>query len=453
MGAGRVAWRLAAVLLAGLLAAGCSSSPLARRATPTPIPTPVAASSPTYTVARGPVVAEVKFAGRVSPVQEELLFFRTDGRVTEVRVQAGQRVRAGEVLAQLETSDLLVQLAQARLSLQQAQTRLASVERAAAEANTQLQIALETARLRLAQARVRDPAHDVTIAAINRDKAAAAVQAAQAAYDLRVQRPGASASPEALNLQRATWDYELAKTQYQKALEAQQAAIYEIMILEQNVHTAELNLEKARYAVDPILSQEVAKAQLSVDRLNDIIARAQLVAPVDGEVTLVSIVPGRSISAFQTAIALATTKDLEVSATLTDEAVSRLSVGQACLVTLVYYPGQVFHGRIRRLPYLQSGGGDTRAALTELDRSVRVAIEEPVRLERGWAAQVTVPLAQRDGVLWLPPAAARTYQGKSFVVVEEGVNSRRVPVRVGVVAEDRVEILEGLSEGQVVIGP
>lgn len=71
----------------------------------------------------------------------------------------------------------------------------------------------------------------MAIAAINRDKAAAAVQAA---YDRRAQSPGASASPEALGLQRATWDYELAKTQHRKALEAEQAA-YEIMILEQSL--------------------------------------------------------------------------------------------------------------------------------------------------------------------------------------------------------------------------
>jgi multidrug efflux pump subunit AcrA (membrane-fusion protein) len=63
-----------------------------------------------------------------------------------------------------------------------------------------------------------------------------------------------------------------------------------------------------------------------------------------------------------------------------------------------------------------------------------------------------VVLERKDDVLWLPPQAIRTFEGRRFVVVQEGDAQIRVDVKVGIESEDRVEIEEGLSEGQVVIG-
>ena len=56
-------------------------------------------------------------------------------------------------------------------------------------------------------------------------------------------------------------------------------------------------------------------------------------------------------------------------------------------------------------------------------------------------------------MLWIPLAALRSFQGKDFVIVAEGETQRRVSVTVGIKTEDRVEILSGLTAGQIVVGP
>ncbi len=66
--------------------------------------------------------------------------------------------------------------------------------------------------------------------------------------------------------------------------------------------------------------------------------------------------------------------------------------------------------------------------------------------------RVTVILERKTDVLWLPPAAIRTFSGRKFVVIEEDGRQRRVDVVVGIESEDRVEIIEGVEEGQVVVG-
>ena len=62
-------------------------------------------------------------------------------------------------------------------------------------------------------------------------------------------------------------------------------------------------------------------------------------------------------------------------------------------------------------------------------------------------------LEEKENVLWLPPAALRTFQGRTFVVVQdEDGSQRRVDVRTGIESNERVEILEGLEERQLIIG-
>ena len=452
--------RFASLLLVGVVlvlagtAAGCSIGVAREEATPTPVPTAVVPSKPTYKVERGEVVEDIKFSGRIAPVQEEQLFFRVDGRVATVNVQQGDQVKKGDVLAELEISDLLNQLAQAKVTLEQAQLRLQNAQESLSEQRTQAEIALEIAKLKLAQAKAQDPNLNVTIAAANRDKAEAALKAAQAAYDRRARQPGVEASAEAANLQRATLDYEIAKAQYEQAVQARASREYDIKVLEQNVRQAEFNLQKVGASVDPVLAQDVAKAQLAVDRLNAQIANARLVATLDGEVTLVAAYAGKTINAYRPAVQIAAPGALEISADLMSEVMSKLSVGQKCSVSLVNYPGKEYHGTIRRLPYPYSSGGSSSSAVQEEDRSTRITIDDAdVALEKGSLVRVTVTLQRKENVLWLPPAAIRTFQGKDFVLIQDGEGQRRVPVKVGIKGEDRWEIIEGVTEGQTVVGP
>ena len=72
--------------------------------------------------------------------------------------------------------------------------------------------------------------------------------------------------------------------------------------------------------------------------------------------------------------------------------------------------------------------------------------------------RVKVILEQKEDVLWLPPQAVRSFEGRNFVVVQSEDGQRRVDVKLGLRSGDRVEIVwvegvENLSEGQMVVGP
>ena len=58
-------------------------------------------------VRRGTLIATVSASGTIAPEAQVLLNFQTPGTVDKVNVVVGQKVKAGEVLAQLDTAELI----------------------------------------------------------------------------------------------------------------------------------------------------------------------------------------------------------------------------------------------------------------------------------------------------------------------------------------------------------
>jgi RND family efflux transporter MFP subunit len=202
------------------------------------------------------------------------------------------------------------------------------------------------------------------------------------------------------------------------------------------------------------LKNDVERASLYVQKLEAAIADAQIIAPFDGQVLSISLSEGRPVDAFKPVATVADPGALEVSADLVSTQLQDLAEGMSVTVVLVSRPGQEIKGAVRKLPYpYGSGGGSTK--IEEEDKSTRVTLEANAigaGFEMGDLARVTVLLERKDNVLWLPPQAVRTFEGRKFVVVQDGEAQRRVDVKVGIEGEDRVEIKEGLTVGQVVIG-
>jgi len=77
----------------------------------------------------------------------------------------------------------------------------------------------------------------------------------------------------------------------------------------------------------------------------------------------------------------------------------------------------------------------------------------PGTVSLGDLVRVQVVLEKKDSVLWLPPQAVRNFEGRKFVVVQDGDGQRRVDVKVGITGDDRLEIVDGLTQGQIVVAP
>jgi hypothetical protein len=192
------------------------------------------------------------------------------------------------------------------------------------------------------------------------------------------------------------------------------------------------------------------ETQINNADLSFAIDAARIVSPMDGFVlSQEAVSSGSEIPAYKEVMVVADLSVLEVSASPDSTTSAKLQVGMPVTVTLINRPGVVINGQIRRMPVFSvSGVGQDKTTRITLDSSLK-----DIGLGIGDLVQVNVVLQKKENVLWLPPQAVRTFEGRRFVVIQDGQGQRRVDVKVGLQNNDRLEIVEGLNEGQVVLSP
>ena len=384
------------VLLLTLLATGCALLPSSRteqiasdEATPTPIPTAIVPTKPTYTVKKGEVIDEITFSGRITPIVEEDLFFRASGRVRTVFFKRNEEVSAGVIIAELEIDGLERALEAANLDLERSQVRLDEAKRELDYDREIAQVNLEMAQTQLHNLERASP--------VDREAVATQQQRVQLAK-ISVDRLGHGVDPLLENdLERAT----LAVSKLEAEIgESQIIAPFDGRLL-----SVSLTPGQASEAYRPVaVIADVANLEISADLISNQMDKLQEGLTV--EVVLVSR-PGVVLS------------------------------------------GEI---RRLPFPFGSGSSGTTVEDLDKSTRINVDESAADAGFELGDLVRVTAELERKDGVLWLPPQALRNFDGRRFAVIQDGDTQRRVDVNVGIETQERVEIEEGLEEGQTVVG-
>ncbi len=380
------------------------------------------------------------------------LFFRSDGFVADVFVARGDAVQTGDVLAQLEIGELQSQLENAQLQLESAELNLSKAEQDIADQLAEAQIQLENSELKLQQARAGSADSSVVSAEVNLTRAQERVVDAEREYNEALDRdwePQEVVDSYYDQWIRAQEDLRVAEAEYNAALGKTSSTSYDRRLIENEVALNQLKVEQLQRGIDPQLELDVAKAQLDVAEIERKIADAQLIAPFDGVILSLNIKAGDSAQAFDAVMVLAEPDALEITADLGSEDLEQMSVGQIATIQLRNRPEAALTGSVRQLPAAYSGSTISSAD----DDKVRIELDQTeVPLDIGELATVTIVLEEKADVVWLPPAALRSFQGRDFVVIKEDDGQRRVDVRLGIESADRVEIEAGVAEGDVIVG-
>ncbi len=122
--------------------------------------------------------------------------------------------------------------------------------------------------------------------------------------------------------------------------------------------------------------------------------------------------------------------------------------GMPVIVTPNSNPTLKLNGKVRQLPSPYGTGSSD-------DQTIHIILDQPSssnELKFNDTVTVLVEQANKTGILWLPPAAIREVGGRTFVISNDPNGPKRIDIEVGLETTDKVEILSGLEEGQVVIG-
>jgi membrane fusion protein, macrolide-specific efflux system len=236
---------------------------------------------------------------------------------------------------------------------------------------------------------------------------------------------------------------------------------YELQRARVNLEIAHIDqqlteLNTSKWAADYNLIMELKKrqvelAQINVDEIQNKIEGMRVVAPFDGTVLVLTIDDGSLVEAYNPVAVVADLSKLELSVDPQGTDFDKLAKGMPAAIDMINKPGTVLHGVIRRLPYITNNPN-----LEDHDRTLRISLDEdPITAgyELDDLVRAQVVLESKKDILWLPPQAIRTFEGRNFVVIQDGQGQRRVDVELGIQAEDKVEIVSGLEEGQIAIAP
>jgi HlyD family secretion protein len=409
------------------------------------------------TVTRGTLLASVNATGSIQPEAEIRLGFRLAGTVSAVKVKEGDRVKKGDVLAQLDSADLELAVQQAQAGLITANASYSrTVDRPAQADIDAAQAALNAAYANYEKVKAgpqREDSADAEAALRNAD---AVLAQASAAYNTAksANPAGINGSPAALQLEQATNNYNAARARYDRVAKGADTA--QLSAALQQVQAAKANLDRLQQPTQSFdLAQAEAQrkqAQLQLEQAQRRLDQARLLAPTDGLISSVGVKVGESV-ATQPVLTLVDLSKLHIDITVDEIDVAKIKPGQDVNITLDALPDVELKGTIDRIAPTST----TQSGVVSY--AVRVVLNVnagDASLKAGMTANTAVVLDRRENALLAPNWALRRDKpsGKTYLNTRvDDKTSKEVEVKTGVRNETFTEIVSGASEGQVILAP
>ena len=407
----------------------------------------------TVPVERQNLTVEIEANGRIEPVRKVNLSPETSGRVVQLLVEAGDRVKEGQTLAIMKPDAIQAQGLQAQAQLKEAIASLNEAQTNLTGEIGQAQARLAQAQASLQQARQRIPKEV--------DQAQAAVAAAEARYRLageRVRRyrflvdEGASAQDqldEALNEYRSAEASLFEARQRLKQLET--TANPELEGLRASVAEAQLALEQRQRRA----SDEIAQLQAGVESAQAQLAGVQvdfqdtvITAPFDGVITEKNAEEGEivapTLGAGSTSILTLASPELKIVAQVPEVDVGQLQRGQKVRIFTDAYPNEMFMGQIQTI----APEAVEENNVTTFEVTVKLLTGQD-QLRSNMNVDVTFLGKEISDALVVPTVAIVTEEGETGVMVPDENNLPEFqPVTIGLTIDDKTQILDGLTSGE-----
>ena len=403
-------------------------------------------------------------SGSLQPERIINLSFETSGTIREIAVRAGDAVKAGDILAALDTTVLEQQLEQARQNLIIQQANYDTItsppkERDIAQARAAL--AQAEAQLAQAQANYDNQQNIITQSCANLATLEDNFRLAQDAYNKYVAdgyqfdvefRPNVdSALGKAWKQARDQREVAVANCASARRAQSGDAAVKSAMAaVEQATAALKAIQDGATKEQRDIAAAQLTQAKLNLQQAERNLSKATLRAPADGIITAVNVSVGQVVGAGgQAVMIMADTTKTYLEIGVDENDISRVKPGQKVRFTLQgAAQDRVFNGEvISKNPNGQASGG-------VIVYPVKIAITDSVPLFLSMTADVDIVIETRNNVLTVPTRAVRrAADGTQFVLVQvpEG-NPQLITVRTGITVGDVTEVSgEGLREGQTVL--
>jgi HlyD family secretion protein len=354
-------------------------------------------------VERADLAKSVVATGKVEPITKVELKSKASGIVQKLRVDAGDKVKVGQVLAELDREEIQARVSQAQAQLQ------------ASEANMKAAVA------DLQRAKVDAEAPDVPLL--------------KRAYE-RAQNMAKDGVVSASALDDAQKNYELA-------------------LNKQNVSKAQLIVGNAKVGQ---AQAQVEQDRANLKQLDEQLNYTEIVSPIDGIVLSRDVEVGDAVSSILVlgssatlVMTLGDTSEVYVKGKVDESDIGKVYLGQPARIKVESFKDKTFTGKVTKI----SPMGVEKDNVTTFE--VRASINNPGgELKANMTANAEVILEEHKGVLQIPEGALiYDKDKKSSVEVPDPKGKdgkRKVAVKIGISNGAKTELLDNaLKENDQVV--
>jgi HlyD family secretion protein len=353
-------------------------------------------------VEKGDLAKSVVATGKVTPITKVEVKSKASGIVKKLLVDYGDRVKKGQLLAQLDKIEIEAQVEQSKAALEAAQANLKS-----SQADSE-------------RAKVDAEGPDVPLL--------------KRAYD----RATSMAKDGVVST---------------SALEDAQKN-YEMALNKQNVSKAQVTVLKAKIAQS---QAQVAQDQANLKQLEEQLSYTDIISPIDGIVLSRDVQMGDAVSSILVlgssatlVMTLGDTSEVYVKGKVDESDIGKVYLGQRARIKVESFKDKTFDGKVTKI----SPMGVEKDNVTTFE--VRVSIQTPGgELKAEMTANAEVILEEHKNVLQIPEGAILYDKDKKASVEipnpkgKEGKD--KIAVNIGISNGAKTEVLSGLKEGDQVV--
>ena len=351
---------------------------------------------PAFIVTHDDVLQTIVASGRVETPLRVDIGSQITGTVTAIPVAEGQSIKAGQLLIGLEDGEARAAVAAARAGIVQAQARIRQI-------------------------------HDLTLPAAEE------------------------------TLRRAKANLQNARLNYERSVDLQakgfigQSQIDEVKM---NLDVAESQARSAQLEVEANRPQgsayQMAQTELAQARASLATALAKLdyttiEAPVDGTLIARDVERGDVVQPGKVLMVLSPAGSTQLVVQIDEKNLSALELGQPALASADAYPEGRFAAQVAYI----NPAVDPQRGSVEVKLNVTTP---PAYLRQDMTVSVDIEVARRPHALVVATSAIHESAGPSpWVLRVEANRARHRPVRIGARGAGKVEVLDGLHDGDVVL--
>lgn len=353
-------------------------------------------------VERNDLAKSVVATGKVTPITKVEVKSKASGIVTKLFVEYGDRVKKGQLLAQLDKEEILAQVDQAKAGLQAAEASLKS-----AEADYE-------------RARVDAEGPDVPLLKRAYDRA------------MGMAKEGVVSTSALEDAQRN----------------------YELALNKQNVAKAQVTVLRARIAQS---QGQVAQDRATLKQLEEQLGYTDVTSPIDGIVLSRDVEIGDAVSSILVlgssatlVMTLGDTSEVYVKGKVDESDIGKVYIGQPARIKVESFKDKSFNGKVTKI----SPMGVEKDNVTTFE--VRVSINNPGgELKAEMTANAEIILEEHKSVLQIPEGSLIYDKDKKASVeipdpkAKDG--KKKIAVNVGISNGAKTEVLSGLKEGDEVV--